>query len=342
MRRDTSGPDWLGACCEAGLHDLSPPEVEGSIAELATERPAFLRLVERAAGWPSGSPIGARLPEPADMDRLDRRLPRSRAVVDASDEAALLLAGTLFRCVLVLDPFWMVRGLLYAAWHDPHGLAPDHAAVLQRMVLPGLRLAPLIQAGAIQCVPDHLPGSWEPWPMRTDSIRSTPGLEEPFATHLAARLVYWADRLRAVAVVGRAEVAVPLRALGTSALPTGPEGSEAGMALAGAASLADLIAERWATPHRRWGHWGRIFDRQTATENPRATSLAASLRRMDRGGESRSPWIVGVGPETLPDMSLVLRRAAEGRDLCSGNPGLGTHLRRRFVYLVPGAAATEQ
>src|SRR5262249_47596471 len=115
------------------------------------------------------------------------------------DEAAARQAACAFDRVYVLDPLYDTGALLYAAWHDPF-IRDEHSRRLAEQAAGLVRLAPLLNTGTAMLAPDHLPGSWNPrsgWrrPRSTDTARQVAG----WWMRTAMVLLYWADRLQAVA-----------------------------------------------------------------------------------------------------------------------------------------------
>lgn len=317
------GSGWWGAVTAEGLDSLSPPELERALDELVLERTSFLRILQGASGWPKHSIMGWRRADPAAIRRLDRSLPRGRALVAPEDEAAIAVALDCFDTVLVLDPFWPVRDLLYDAWHNPAGLTQRHALQLSAMLAPAVRLQPLAASGRVHFVPDTLPGSWEPWPLKPTVPTNAPAtVRAAYALHRAARLVYWSTQLRSVAVATLPGLVEPLRNL----LACGPDLQAARTELTVRVSKGRFGAT---------SGWADVFDRQARRRHPDLEALAAGLGLAAAGTACRLPWHLGWASRELPAVSLALRRTFEGRPLRSGSAGEPIVLRRGPVYLVP-------
>ena len=122
------------------------------------------------------------------------------------DEGALKQAAWIFDRVFVLDPFYDTGALLYAAWHDPI-IKDEHSRMLAEQAGWLVRVAPLLNDDIAVLAPDHLPGSWTPrpgWrkPRPTADRRQRAG----WSMRSGLVLLYWADRLGAVACATRSDV----------------------------------------------------------------------------------------------------------------------------------------
>jgi hypothetical protein len=284
------------------------------VRELTHDRDAFLGLLTAVSDYPRVSLIEPRRPDPAALEWLDRMLPPARAVLAPDDAEAMSVAAGQFEALLVLDPFWSAPELLYRVWHAP-GVAERHARALTGMAGPAARLEPLIATGLLGVVPDHLPGSWTPFPLGG----------EPRDSDLAvlaqvARLLYWADRMRAVCVIAQPRPIGLLRAL------IGPASSDLTLELPTADSLDTVLVQRRAHPpdQQRLAAWARLC--QSGEGVVPATG--------PRSG-SQASWRLGLASADLPDVALALRRVHAGR--CpNAEPRGRTRLRRRIVYLVHG------
>jgi hypothetical protein len=295
----TSAPWWaaLEAC---GLDHLSAPELAHALRELAQDRPAFVGLLAAANDYPRVPLWGVRRPDAAELARLDQHLPRSRAVLAPEDEVGVQAALDAFDVLLVLDPLWHTQDLLYASWHARDGIPAAYAHRLHQHLAPAVRLS---SAGEkVRYIPDHLPGSWDPFPVRHSS-----------PLRRAASLVYWANRLRAVAVSGQSDVAICVSDL-----------AQAGPDLQGG-GRPDVSVQPGPRPR---ADWATVYD--ALGDDP--TPLASLLGELSPAGA----WRLGLGARALPDVSLALLRAAAGRPIRSGLPGAASPLARRPVYLVPG------
>jgi hypothetical protein len=204
----------------------------------------------------------------------------------------------MFDVLLVLDPLWHTGDLLYGSWHAREGIPPEYARRLHAHLAPAVRLSEV--RGAVRFIPDHLPGSWDPFPVPTSS-----------PVRRAAGLLYWANRLRGVAMAGLSDVGACLRDL-----------AQAGPDLEGGGG-AEIRVEPEPRPHDRWAD---TFDALAADPSPILPLLG--LTRPD------ATWCLGLGAAALPDVSLALLRAQAGRPVRSGLPGIPFPLARRPVYLV--------
>ncbi len=298
----------------AGLDRLSPPELELAVRELAHDRGAFLSLLARVSDYPRASLIEPRRPDPAALEQLDRTLPPARAVLAPGDAEAVSVAAGQFEALLVLDPFWSAPELLYRAWHAP-SVVERHAHALTGMAGPSARLEPLIAAGLLGVVPDHLPGSWTPFPLEGEPRDSDLGVLAQ-----VARLLYWADRMRAVCVIAQPRAIGLLRAL------IGPASSDVTLELPTADSLDTVLDQRRTRPpdHGRLAAWARL-----------CRSGEGFVPATGAGSDAQASWRLGLGSAELPDVALALRRVQAGR--CpNAEPRGRTRLRRRVVYLVHG------
>jgi hypothetical protein len=290
---------WWRELEAQGLDHLSAPELALAVQELAQDRRAFVGLLAAANDYPRVPLCSVRRPERAEIERLDTQLPRCRAVLLPQDERGIRAALDSFDVLLVLDPVWRTQDLLYASWHAREGIPPEYARRLHECLAPVVRLSEVSQA--VHFIPDHLPGSWDPFPTRVN----TP-------LRRAASLLYWANRLRAVAVAAQPEVAACLRDL-----------ARAGPGLQGAGGPEVLVN---LEPRPRDG-WPALYD--ALPEDP--LPLARLLGRPAPDGA----WRLGLGAPALPDVSLALLRAAANRPIRSGRPGPAFPLRQRPLYVVP-------
>src|SRR5919202_1639882 len=82
MARMADGPAaWWPALQAQGLDGLSAPELALAVHELARDQSAFVGLLAAANDYPRVPLCSVRRPEPADIEGLDRQLPRCRAVL---------------------------------------------------------------------------------------------------------------------------------------------------------------------------------------------------------------------------------------------------------------------
>jgi hypothetical protein len=295
-------PAWWSQLVSNGLHELSPPELEGALSELTLERSAFLGILGAGSGWPDETMLGFRLPNPNKIDELNQTLPRPRAIVVPEDERAIALATAAFPSVLALDPMWPARGAFYAAWHDP-ALTERHASTLMTLTAPAVKLAPLVESGLMTFVPDWLPGGWEPFVFRfraPDYVNAV--VRRAYRLHLAAKLVYWGNRLDAAIVVGLPDLAEDVRQLTTL-----------GPTLTG--ELRECVLPG-GDAHDLGGGAGEIADLIEPVLNG-------------------AKWRVGVGEAVLPSVYLVLVRLLNGGGIRPGFAGDLTELKRAPRYLIP-------
>lgn len=324
-----SQPAWWGALAANGLDHLSPPELELAIRELTHDRVAFLGVLGAAAGYPKESMAGWRRPDPAEIERLDLSLPPSRAVVAPEDQVAALVACALFQTTLALDPMWAAPRLFYSSWHARSELSGQHGNALLEMAAPCVRLAPFVASGALQFVPDHLPGSWEPYPMpRRAPPDASPQSRAGFAVHQAARLVYWANRLSGIAVATDRGVTQMLSQLLSSA----PGGlTEASVRLVRDVDLASALECRSTVGIQEvWNDWPVV-----ACEGSQLAALQDCLGRAAGFGRGpRRDWTLALGPPALPDVALAIRSAQSGRPIGAGHPGVPITLPRPVLALL--------
>ena len=228
-----------GVLAQRGLDQLSPPEVEHTLLELPTNRGEYVGVISELSGWPERSPIGRRVPTPADIAQLDGKSGRWRAVALLDDLPALSQTALLFHCSFALDPMYDSGDLLYGAWHDP-AIKAEHARRLAQHGRWMAHLAPLLADGSVVLAPDHLPGSWDPRPSwRAPRPDAAPHLHQTWALRTLLTLLYWADRLDAVVCTSQPEIvaslplalelhAVQRVALATVTDPQQPTWSESG------------------------------------------------------------------------------------------------------------------
>jgi len=319
-----------------GLADLSPPEAMHAVLELPTHRADYVGVLQDMGDYPRRSPIGARVPDPAEVAALSRLPGRWRAVVLLEDERAVRAAAAVFGRVFVLDPYYDCGALLYAAWHDP-AIRDEHARSLAEQARCLVRAGPLFRAGTAVLAPDHLPGSWNPrpgWrkPRSTDDAR----LLAAWSMRCSLVLLYWADRLGAVVCAARDDVVAGLDvALGPACLTTPvvvAEPPRIDACQASRAVLSDVLEPRWAALHRlSRARGGRCLEAVAAALGGIADCFAPDL-----GG--RAAWRLLLGEPSLPDPSLLLRRVLAGEDPWRDPPLPPAALRRRPLCLVPAPA----
>ena len=306
---DRAPAPWWAELEAHGLDHLSAPELAHALQELAHDRPAFLRVLAAASDYPRVGLCSQRRPDRAEIARLDRRLPRSRAVVLPEDDAAISTALATFEVLLVLDPLWHTGDLLYASWHAGESIPSEHAQRLHQMLARAVRLSEA--RDALCFIPDHLPGSWDPFPRPGSAPAAMP-------LRRAAGLLYWASCLRGVAVAAATPVAEALRELARA----GPD-----LRGGGAAEVQLLLADTHRYRPGPLDAWATTFDALAEDPAPLARLLAVS--------PSGCAWRLGLGATALPDVSLALLRAQAHRPLRSGQPGVPFPLPRRPLYLVP-------
>jgi hypothetical protein len=324
----TQDPLWWAALVRNGLDQLSPPELEAAVQELTHDRGAFLGLLAAASDYPRVSMAAIRRPDPHAIALLKQSLPAARAVVAPGDTCAVAVAATQFEAVLALDPFWGATELLYTAWHDQRGISSAHGQALLRMAAPSADLGPLIAAGVLWFLPDHLPGSWEPYPM---ALHSADAVAQSLAR--AARLLYWADRMSGVAVTTEPSVLVMLRQL------TAPDTDGHRLELR-EPTLTEVLPTRAHAQHR-WQAWANlVHTRSPGRRRQGAASVSEIAARARPHDGPTVPWVLSLGPAGLPDVALAFRRARAGRGLVSETGGgVPIQLRRPVAYL--GRAASD-
>src|SRR5579859_4444012 len=203
---------WL-AISRHGFADLSPPEAQHALLELPTNRAEYVGVLEDLGDYPVRSPIGQRSPSADDVASLKRAGGRWRAVALLDDAPAVSQAACLFETSFVLDPLYDSGALLYAAWHDPF-IRDEHSRRLAEHGGRLVALASLLNSGTVVLAPEHLPGSWNPRPgWRVPSRSAPPRQLAAWSMRAALVLVYWADRLDAVACTTRADVLAGLHVL---------------------------------------------------------------------------------------------------------------------------------
>jgi len=275
--------------------------------ELPTNRADYVGVLEDLGGYPARSPIGQRIPSQADVDALKRGGGPWRGVVLLDDERTARHAALLFDRVFVLDPFYDSGAMLYAAWHDPY-IKDEHSRRLAEQAGWLVRLAPLFNAGTALLAPDHLPGSWNPrpgWrkPRRTADHRQVAG----WAMRTGLALLYWADRLDAVACTTRREVIAAMEvALGLDELSTTVELSEV---------PSSEEAQRFRDEHavdlcERWREMRRASRRRSRHCVDDLAYMISGLPLDGRPGV----WRLAMGGRSVPEPSMLIRRVLNGQD----------------------------
>jgi hypothetical protein len=303
---EQNNPGWR-AMSSRGFADLSPPEAEHAMLELPTNRADYVGVLEDLGDYPARSPIGQRVPTQAEVDALKEGGGPWRGVVLLDDERSARHAALLFDRVFVLDPFYDSGALLYAAWHDPY-IKDEHSRRLAEQAGWLVRLAPLFNAGTAVLAPEHLPGSWNPRPgwrkPRGNTDRRQVGA---WAMRTGLVLLYWADRLDAVACTTRLEVIAALEvALGAGARSTSLELSE----VSGADEAQRLRDERLEDLCLQWREMRRV----TRRRGPRCLEdLAFAARRLAIDGRARA-WRLMLGEASVPEPSMLIRRVLNSQD----------------------------
>jgi hypothetical protein len=306
MASDTTNPGWR-AMASRGFADLSPPEAEHAMLELPTNRADYVGVLEDLGDYPARSPIGQRIPTQAEVDALKEGGGPWRGVVLLDDEPSARQAAMLFDRVFVLDPFYDSGAMLYAAWHDPY-IKDEHSRRLAEQAGWLVRLAPLFNSGTAVLAPEHLPGSWNPRP----GWRKPRGSKDPrqvgaWAMRTGLVLLYWADRLDAVACVSRPEVIAAMEViLGSVAQSTMLELGE----VSGAEEAQRLREEHRDALCEQWREMRRVTRRrgQRCLED---LTFAAMQIRVD-GPVGR--WRLMLGEASVPEPAMLIRRVLNSQD----------------------------
>jgi hypothetical protein len=291
-----------------GFADLSPPEAEHAMLELPTNRADYVGVLQDLGDYPARSPIGPRVPTQAEVDELKRDGGPWRSVVLLDDERTARQAAVLFDRVFVLDPFYDSGALLYAAWHDPY-IKDEHSRRLAEQTGWLVRLAPLFNAGTAVLAPEHLPGSWNPRPgWRKPRANANLRQVAAWAMRTGLVLLYWADRLDAVACTARPEVVVALEvALG------GGETRSASVAMSGVSSAEEAQSVRDARELElceRWREMRRAARRRTRGCVEDVAYVMSGMALDGRPGM----WRLVMGEASVPEPSMLIRRVLNGQD----------------------------
>jgi hypothetical protein len=314
-----------GALVGRGLDHLSPPEVESVLLELPAERAAYRGLVSEIAGWPDRSPIGRRVPNDAEVEKLLKTSGRWRAVTLLEDEQALRIAATVFARTFVLDPLYDTGDLLYAAWHDPT-VNPEHARRLAEQAALLVRAGPLLRDGRAVLAPDHLPGSWDPRPgWRRPRADATDAQLRAWALRTGLVLVHWANQLDAVVCVARPDV---VEALNTVLLH-----HAASCALRfGGASLEQALTTRKSAQPEQNALWSAARKHARRRSAHGLADLGCALERIAPGDDQAFQLV--LGETNLPDPALLLRRVLNDTEP-HRHPALPkVPLKRRTLFLL--------
>jgi hypothetical protein len=315
-----------------GFADLSPPEAEHAVLELPTNRADYVGVLEDLGDYPARSPIGPRVPTQADVDALQADAGPWRGVVLLDDERSARHAALLFDRVFVLDPFYDSGALLYAAWHDPY-IKDEHSRRLAEQAGWLVRLAPLFNAGTAVLAPEHLPGSWNPRPGWRKPRGSTDRRQVGgWAMRTGLVLLYWADRLDAVACTTRRDVVAAVEvAVGASARSVPLRLHE----VAGIDAAQRLRDEHLDDLCARWREMRRV----TRRRGPRCLDdLAFAATRAGVDGQAAA-WRLVLGEASVPEPAMLIRRVLNSQDP-ERQPALPRRrLRRRPLCLLAASAS---
>jgi len=313
-----------------GFASLSPPEAEHAMLELPTNRTDYVGVLQDLGDYPARSPIGQRVPSQAEVDALKGSGGPWRGVVLLDDERSARHAALLFDRVFVLDPFYDSGALLYAAWHDPI-IKDEHSRRLAEHAGWLVRLAPLFNAGTALLAPDHLPGSWNPRPgWRKPRANAHPRQVGAWAMRTGLVLLYWADRLDAVACTDRPEVIAALEVtLGADAHAAVTEFGEPSTT----EQAQQFRDEHFSELCEQWGEMRQA----TRRRSPRSVAdLAYALSGLPVGGPLR-PWRLSLGQPSVPEPAMLIRRVLNGQDP-EREPALPRRRLRRRPLCLLGAA----
>jgi hypothetical protein len=279
--------------------------------ELPTNRADYVGVLQDLGDYPARSPIGQRVPTQADVDALKRGGGPWCGVVMLDDERAARQAALVFDRVFVLDPFYDSGALLYAAWHDPY-IKDEHSRRLAEQTRWLVRLAPLFNTGSAVLAPDHLPGSWSPRPgWRKPRGNTNPRQVGAWAMRNGLVLLYWADRLDAVACTTRIETRAALD------VALGPDAQSVTVGLGDVSSadeaqrLRDAHGPRLCEQWRAMRHAVRRRSRRCLEDASFAMAgLLADAVEAGRLAELR----LAVGPPSVPEPAMLIRRVLNGQD----------------------------
>ena len=227
----------------------------------------------------------------------------------------------------MLDPFYDSGALLYAAWHDPY-IKDEHSRRLAEQAGWLVRLAPLFNAGTAMLAPEHLPGSWNPRPgWRKPRGNADHRQVAAWAMRTGLVLLYWADRLDAVACTTRPEVITALEvALGDGARSISVEMGDVSSAEE-AQSLRDArepeLCERWREM------------RQAARRRSRhcLEDVAYVMSGVSLDGRP-GVWRLVMGEASVPEPAMVIRRVLNAQDPEREPALVRRRLRRRPLCLL--------
>jgi hypothetical protein len=333
MDRMVEPPASWHALTARGLSQLSPPEAEHAVLELATNRVEYVGMLQDICDYPRRSPLDCRVPQLAEIEALDRRAGLWRSVSLLDDERALCLTATLFSSALILDPFYDTGALLYAAWHDSR-IRADHARHLADQAGLLVRAGPLLESATALLAPDHLPGSWNPrrdWRKPPADADDRQRLAWALRTSLA--LLYWADRLDGVICTSRSDVIAAL------ACVVGEDRAAMPVELVEPVHVTDARASRdratSSTRDQAWKTAWRASRQRRETALGDVASVLATLSAHAALPASVSTWQLSLGDDAIPEPALMLRRVLLGQDARHQPPLPRRRLRRRPMLLLP-------
>ena len=315
-----------GALTARGYGELSPPEAHHAMLELPTNRSEYVGVLQDLGEYPARSPIGQRIPTREEVEALKRASGASwRGVILLDDEAALKHAAWLFDRVFVLDPFYDIGALLYAAWHDPF-IKDEHSRLLAEQAGWLVRLAPLLNSGIALLAPDHLPGSWVPRPgWRKPRAGADRRQLAGWSMRSGLVLLYWADRLNGVVCTTRSDVLAALDVLLGNATSSNslrvPTAASTDEAMAARAEHADALCAAWAEARR--------MSRRRTRGCVEDVAFA-----LDRPAPQAQEWRVVLGASSLPEPAMLIRRVLFGEDPEREPPLPRRRLRRRPLCLL--------
>lgn len=325
------GASWR-VLSSRGYADLSPPEAEHAALELPTDRARYVGVLKEVGEYPARSVLGQRIPTPEEVDDLKRLPGRWRAVVPLDDDRALRVAAGLFARLYVLDPFYDVGALLYAAWHDPL-IRDEHSRRLAQHAGLLARAAPLLREDIGVLTPEHLPGSWNVRPgWRKPASGADARQTAAWAMRTALVLLYWADRLDAVICATRLDVQVALTVL------LGQRATSATVAVCEPAHLGHAVSARAAALDALEGAWSSARDasrRRVLRDVDEAADRLAGVASAWQVDGSPRPWHLSIGQGWVPEPTLLTRRILNGEDPERTPPLARRALRRRAMSLLP-------
>lgn len=344
MAAEQTNPGWR-AMASRGFADLSPPEAEHAMLELPTNRADYVGVLEDLGDYPARSPIGQHIPTQAEVDALKEGGGAWRGVVLLDDERSARQGASLFDRVFVLDPFYDSGALLYAAWHDPF-VKDEHSRRLAEQAGWLVRLGPLFNAGTAVLAPEHLPGSWNPRPgWRKPRLNQDPRQVGAWAMRTGLVLLYWADRLDAMACASRPDVRAAMQVIlgaGARAAPTSistaPPASTATSTelelneASGTDEAQRLRDEHLEVLSEQWREMRRVT-RRRGRRCLEDLALALAASRVPASGPV-GVWRLMLGEASVPEPAMLIRRVLNGQDP-EREPALPRRrLRRRPICLL--------